>query len=122
MMRSSEFPYGGKEKNEKLVSMCKFLGADTYLWGSGGKSYIDEAVFRQANINLQWHSYEHPTYQQRFDGFQPNMSIVDLLFNNGPQSIDILLKGGKITTPQKTQEMMDISQPLLAEEHSGFRV
>ncbi len=94
MMRSSEFPYAGKEKNEKLVSMCKFLGADVYLSGSGGKNYVDETLFTAANIEVQWHNYVHPVYRQRFEGFQPNMSIIDLLFNEGPQTMEILLKGG----------------------------
>ena len=87
MICSSELPYAGAEKNEKLVSMCKFLGADCYLSGSGGKNYIQEALFSQANINLQWHNYQHPTYKQGFSGFEPNMSIIDLLFNEGPKEI-----------------------------------
>src|SRR5512133_1963212 len=64
MMRSSEFPYAGTEKNQKLISMCKFLGADTYLCGSGGKCYVDETLFTQAKVNVQWHSYQHPSYKQ----------------------------------------------------------
>jgi hypothetical protein len=96
MVRSSEFPYGGQEKNEKLVSMCKFMGAETYLSGSGGKSYVDENAFFNAGIRLQWHSYIHPIYNQKFEGFQSYMSIVDLLFNAGPQSKEIILKGGVI--------------------------
>jgi hypothetical protein len=111
MMRSSEFPYCGKEKNEKLVSMCKFLGADTYLSGSGGRNYVDESRFSQASISLQWHNYEHPTYRQRYNGFQPDMSIVDLLFNEGPTSKDILLKGGKLASSQKIRTVT-ITTPL----------
>lgn len=96
MIRSSEFPYHGQEKNEKLISMCKFMGADSYLSGSGGKAYVDEKAFSEANIKLQWHKYLHPTYTQSFEGFQANMSIVDLLFNVGPQAKDVILSGGSI--------------------------
>lgn len=96
MIRSSEFPYHGQEKNEKLISMCKFMGADTYLSGSGGKAYVDEKAFSEGNIKLQWHKYTHPTYPQGFDGFQANMSIVDLLFNVGPQAKEVILSGGSI--------------------------
>ena len=98
LVRSSEFPYCGKEKNEKLVSMCKFIGADTYLSGSGGKAYVNEDMFSEAKIKVQWHNYEHPIYKQKFDGFQPNMSIIDILFNMGPQAKEIILKGGIINT------------------------
>lgn len=112
MVRSSEFPYCGKEKNEKLVSMCKFMGADTYLSGSGGKAYVDESLFNEANIQVHWHNYEHPTYRQRFDGFQPNMSIIDLLFNMGPQSKEIILKGGILSTIPS--EKLVLPKPLIA--------
>jgi hypothetical protein len=111
MMRSSEFPYSGKEKNEKLVSMCQFLGADSYLSGSGGHNYVDESKFSHANINLQWHDYDHPTYKQRYNGFQPNLSIIDLLFNEGTATKDIILKGGNITSSQKIKTMA-IAPPL----------
>jgi hypothetical protein len=106
MMRSSEFPYSGAEKNEKLVSMCKYLGADAYLCGSGGRNYVDERLFNQSNIKVQWHSYMHPTYKQRFNGFEPNMSIIDLLFNMGPESKEILLKGGIIEEKQTEKRVL----------------
>lgn len=38
-------------------------------------------------------SFIHPQYRQNFDGFIPGMSILDLLFNHGPQSKKILLPG-----------------------------
>ena len=114
MMRSSEFPYAGTEKNEKLVSMCKFLGADSYLSGSGGKNYVNENQFTEANINVQWHSYEHPTYNQCFSGFEPNMSIIDLLFNEGPKAKDILLKGGIIETKKSVET--GVIKPLIVQE------
>jgi len=113
MVRSSEFPYCGKEKNEKLVSMCKFMGADTYLSGSGGKAYVDETLFNDAKIGVQWHNYWHPTYEQRFEGFQPNMSTIDLLFNMGPQSREIILGGGIIG--QGTSEGLTLPKPLIAQ-------
>jgi hypothetical protein len=96
MIRSSEFPYHGQEKNEKLISMCKFMGSDTYLSGSGGKAYVDEKAFMDANIKLQWHRYNHPSYKQSLGGFQPNMSVIDLLFNVGPQAKEIIMQGGVI--------------------------
>ncbi len=122
MMRSSEFPYAGTEKNEKLVSMCKFLGADTYLSGSGGKSYVNENLFSGAKISVNWHSYIHPTYKQRFEGFEPNMSIIDLLFNEGPKAKEILLKGG-IVDPCQTNECSALSETFLNKlENTELRV
>jgi hypothetical protein len=113
MVRSSEFPYCGKEKNEKLVSMCKFLGADTYLSGSGGKAYVEESLFNEAKIQVNWHSYEHPTYKQHFPDFQPNMSIIDLLFNMGSESKNIILKGGAINFG--VSEALVLPKPLITQ-------
>jgi hypothetical protein len=97
MIRSSEFPYRGQEKNEKLISMCKFMGSDTYLSGSGGKAYVDEKAFKAANIKLSWHRYNHPRYIQSIGGdFEPNMSVIDLLFNTGPKAKEIIMQGGVI--------------------------
>jgi hypothetical protein len=104
MVRSSQFPYLGEEKNEKLVSMCKFLGADTYLAGSGGKAYVDESLFAAANIKVKWHRYVHPTYPQSYLGFEPNLSIIDLLFNSGPEAKKIMIEGGVI---EKAEERCD---------------
>lgn len=96
MIRSSEFPYHGQDKNEKLISMCKFMGADFYLSGSGGKAYVNEKAFQNENIEIQWHRYNHPSYSQNFDGFQQYMSVLDLLFNAGPRAKEIIQKGGVV--------------------------
>jgi hypothetical protein len=112
MVRSSEFPYLGKEKNEKLVSMCKLIGADTYLSGSGGKAYVNENLFSEADITIQWHNYEHPNYKQKYEGFQPNMSIIDLLFNTGPQAKETILKGGIINNSNPSDNLV-FPKPLI---------
>jgi len=97
VVRSSEFTYHqeGEGKNEKIVSMCKHVGADTYLSGQGGKGYIDESVFSKAGVKVVWHDYKHPEYEQMFEGFQPFMSVIDLIFNSGPEEAKrIIMEGG----------------------------
>jgi hypothetical protein len=42
---------------------------------------------------VQLLAYEHPRYRQNFDGFEPGMSILDLLFTSGPEAGPILLSG-----------------------------
>ena len=39
---------------------------------------------------LEFHDYQHPSYQQCFAGFVPYLSVIDLLFNHGSESLDIL--------------------------------
>jgi hypothetical protein len=76
---------------ELLINICKTLGADTYLSGLGGSvSYLDEARFREEGIKLHFYDFQHPSYHQTWGEFLPNMSIIDLLFNEGDKSLDIL--------------------------------
>jgi hypothetical protein len=116
IMRSSEFPHLGKGKNEKLVSICKFLGSETYLSGSGGKTYIDEALFSSAKIKIIWHNYNHPIYKQPFNGFCPNMSIIDLLFSAGSQTKDVILKGGLVNNNSDSMQFITAVSPLIVPE------
>ncbi|OGZ64158.1 MAG: hypothetical protein A3A98_04225 [Candidatus Staskawiczbacteria bacterium RIFCSPLOWO2_01_FULL_40_39] len=79
-------------KTERLVNICKSLGADTYLAGPGGKDYMDLELFKKEGIKVIFQEFKHPEYSQQFmeQGFLPGMSIIDLLFNHGPKSINII--------------------------------
>jgi len=78
---------------QRLVDICKSLGADTYVSGIGGKEYLDEKIFKTNKINLEYQQFFHPVYPQHFSkSFIPNLSIIDLLANVGPDSLS-LLKG-----------------------------
>jgi hypothetical protein len=72
------------------IALCRELGADTYLSGSGGANYQDEAAFAAAGVKLVYTNYQHPTYPQAFGDFVAGLSIIDLLFNCGPDSRRIL--------------------------------
>lgn len=88
-LRSSEFSPQAK-KADLILELCIKAGATTYLSGPFGRDYLDESAFAKAGIELKYHDYIHPKYDQCFDGFEPYMSIVDLLFNHGPKSLKIL--------------------------------
>jgi hypothetical protein len=75
---------------ELLINICKAVGADTYLSGFGGKKYMDEAAFEKEHIKLEYYDFKHPTYRQLWGDFVPGLSIVDLLFNEGENSLEIV--------------------------------
>ena len=77
----------------RIIDICKKLKADTYFSGSGGRDYLDEGLFAQENIRLIFQEFLHPQYKQCYEPFVPFMSIIDLLFNYGPESRKILLQG-----------------------------
>lgn len=66
---------------ERLISICRAVGADEYVSGAGGKNYQDESAFHTAGIHLEYTHFEHPTYPQLNGEFAVNLSIVDYLFN-----------------------------------------
>lgn len=88
-LKSSELSPQSK-KADLILELCTKVGATTYLSGPFGRDYLDEGAFKKAGIELQYHDYDHPRYNQSFDGFEPYMSIVDLLFNHGEKSLEIL--------------------------------
>ena len=77
---------------DKILYILKNLNATKYISGDGdgSKRYIDEKLFSDQGIELVWQNYKHPTYKQQFNEFIPYMSILDLLFNEGPNSKNII--------------------------------
>ena len=72
------------ERNERIIRLCKAAGADRYLTGPAAKEYLDEATFAANGIGVGWMDYAgYAEYRQLWGGFEPNVSIVDLLFNTG---------------------------------------
>jgi hypothetical protein len=71
----------------RLVSVCGQVGAGTYLSGPAAKSYLDESLFDASGIRVEWMSYDgYAEYPQLFTPFEHGVTILDLLFNAGPQS------------------------------------
>lgn len=88
-LKSSELSPKSK-KGDLILELCINVGATTYLSGPIGRDYLDESAFENAGIELQYHDYAHPTYNQCFEGFEKYMSVIDLLFNHGEKSLEIL--------------------------------
>lgn len=77
-------------RSDLLVDICRKLGARTYLSGISGRSYLDEKPFQSAAIEVLYQEFRHPIYSQLWEPFAPAMSAIDLLFNCGAQSLNIL--------------------------------
>jgi hypothetical protein len=86
---SSEFKVTSVS-TQRLVDLCKAAGADEYHSGAGARDYLDEKLFRESKIKLSWQDFKIKPYPQVFEGFEPNMSALDLLLNCGPDSVNYL--------------------------------
>lgn len=86
------------DKTERLINICSLLGTSKYLTGDAAKDYINKGEFVKHNIQLEFHNYSHPTYKQLYGEFIPFLSIIDLLFNCGGESLEILTGKNKVTS------------------------
>jgi hypothetical protein len=74
-------------KTERLVGLCQQAGATHYLSGPAARDYIDPALFDEAGITLAYMDYTgYPEYAQLTTPFEHGVSILDLLFNMGPDA------------------------------------
>lgn len=80
-------------KSALVLDMCQKLGATEYWFGSQGRDYADVAAFERAGIRVHFQDYRHPVYRQLHGAFVPGLSVIDLLFNEGPRSLEILRNG-----------------------------
>ncbi len=83
-------------KSERLLALCQDLGATTYLSGPAAKDYLDESIFKAANIAVEWMDYSHYTpYHQLFPPFEHGVSVIDLIFNEGINAKNFLKSSQK---------------------------
>jgi hypothetical protein len=87
---ASEMGNFPEDPDERLIAITKHFGADTYLAGSGGHDYMDMDKYDRNSIKVLFQDYKHPVYGQLFGDFVPYMSVIDLIFNNGDESLRIL--------------------------------
>lgn len=97
-LRSSELGVTATDRQLRLIEICRSFGCDTFYEGKAGMNYMDTALFQAHQVTVEFQDYAHPRYRQlwtREQGFISHLSIIDLLFNHGPQSL-MILTGGKI--------------------------
>ena len=80
------------DPTDRLIDICKSVGADTYLSGQDGANYMNLDRFKENNIQVIFQEFNHPFYPQLYNEFQSHLSVVDLLFNCGPESLEIIRK------------------------------
>jgi WbqC-like protein family len=90
---------GRGDPTARVSFLCRRFGADCFLEGALGRTFMEPADLEPFGITLEYHDYQHPFYHQLFRGFIPYMSVIDLLFNHGPESLDILTARKTVSPP-----------------------
>lgn len=88
-LRASDYDFHGA-KSELVLDMCRRLGADTYVFGGEGRNYADVEAFEAAGVVPLFQDYEHPVYPQLYGEFVEKLSVLDLLMNCGPDSLEVI--------------------------------
>jgi len=84
---ASQFDKGNfGKKNERNLNICLHFGATAYLSGSGAKEYNDENLYKENEVKLLYSDYVPVTYPQINGEFVSNLSVLDVLFNCGPEA------------------------------------
>jgi WbqC-like protein family len=94
IVRSSEFAVDGK-RTQLLAEICGLLGATTYVSPLGSADYLlnELPILTSRGVNVVFQHYEHPSYRQLFPPFHAHASALDLLFNEGENSLPIVRAG-----------------------------
>ena len=74
------------KKDDKLIDICKKLDCDYYISGPAAKAYIDPYKFDKNAIKLEYIEYNYPAYKQLYEPFNHYVTILDLIFNCGPDA------------------------------------
>ena len=82
-----------EDPTDRLIDLCRAAGGTEYLAGESGPGYMDLERFAQAGIAVSAQAYRHPAYPQQYTPFVSHLSVIDLLFNCGPESLAVLRSG-----------------------------
>jgi hypothetical protein len=111
-VKSSQLEGTEGRKDDRLLSICRAIGADTYLAAPGSAAYIEQeqegGAFAASDVAILYHNFIHPVYPQRQDGFVSHMCMVDLLMNSGYASALEIIRSGRrpMLTPSELRESM----------------
>lgn len=97
MRRCSSLDIAG-ERCERLVKICHQLDCERYYSGAAARDYLDVALFERGRIAVEFQDFIHPEYPQRYGAFCPHLSVVDLMFNCGPRSLEIICGAGSVAS------------------------
>lgn len=91
-VKSSKLPDITTTSTQALIDINRHVNADTYISGAEGINYLDMDLWNSSGLKIIFQKYHHPVYKQfNSDVFQPYMNILDLIFNCGPESLEVLL-------------------------------
>jgi len=90
--RSSEIKGIEGEKTDRIIQILKSVGATHYISGPSARNYLEEDKFRKNDILLEYMDYDYPEYPQLYPPYDPQVSIVDLIFMTGEDALSYIIE------------------------------
>jgi len=84
--RSSDLRQSGSKNGERAINLCKSLACDHFVNGPSARTFMDESLFGQNGIKLDYISYAYPEYEQLHPPFLHEVTVLDVIFNCGPDA------------------------------------
>jgi hypothetical protein len=84
-VRSSQLGLTGS-RVDRLLAILQHVGATHYISGPSARAYLDATAFAQAKIGLEYIVYDYPEYEQLHPPYEPQVSVLDLMFMKGPSA------------------------------------
>ena len=79
-----------EDPSQRVLGICRRFKADEYITGHGARNYLNYEIFEKNNISVKYMEYKCTPYPQLYGEFNPYVTILDLLFNVGPESCNLL--------------------------------
>jgi hypothetical protein len=77
----------GLKSQDKVIALCKAVGANTYINAIGGMELYSKEMFSEQSIELKFIQSKPFEYPQFGDAFVPWLSIIDVMMFNSVQVI-----------------------------------
>jgi len=84
-------------RDERIIDICKQVGADEYVNLTGGRALYGREFFARNGIRLYFIESNPIVYAQFGAPFVPNLSIIDIMMFNSPERIHEFLNSYRLT-------------------------
>lgn len=91
-IRSSELAGIDGQRTARLIQILTTVGATHYISGPSARDYVVQELFDIAGISLEYMQYDYPEYPQLHPPYDPQVSVLDLLFMTGPEASKFIVK------------------------------
>ena len=91
--RSSDLRQSGSKDGEKAINLCKLLGCDYFINGPSAEAFMNASLFLENGIVLDYISYSYPEYEQLHRPFVHEVTVLDVIFNCGPDARTFVCMG-----------------------------